>query len=211
MKHALSRITAATVAVLFTVGVSGVAFASDDRGKLSIVGSTSQSNFRSPVVTPHFGGSGGITPQVTGSGGQIVGSHSVVILPPGGASGTLTQGFNSSYTWGSGIWNSWINVGTVSSHAYWLGATPYYADAIGLTDRVWVSGVGITISAPLSVGASIANNTYTLSTSNAHEWRNEHTISNINFSSLILPPTGPYENSSDTATFGYATFADNNN
>ncbi|OIQ73954.1 hypothetical protein GALL_444050 [mine drainage metagenome] len=210
MKHVLGRTVALTSAVLLAVGVSSPANASDDSGKLTSVGPVSQSNFRSPVVRLHPGVSSGVTPQVTGSGGQIVGYSGVTITPPGGTSGTFAQGFTSYYTAGSGLTSAYINVTSGSSYARWYGATPYNADSIGLSNSVWVGGLGVSISVGGSsgVGISVSNDTVTMSNSVANTWRNEHSFTNIDFSTA-LAIWGPYENSSDSATFSYQTFYDN--
>lgn len=210
MKNIVVRVVAVSAAALLTVGLSSPANAADDSGKLANVGPISQSNFRSPVVRIHPGGSSGITPQVTGSGGQIVGYSGVTITPPGGTSGTFAQGFTSYYTAGSGLTSAYINVTSGSSYSRWYGSTPYNADSIGLSNSVWVGGLGVSISVGGSsgVGFSVSNDTVTMSNSVANNWRNEHAFTNIDFSTA-LAIWGPYENSSDSATFSYQTFYDN--
>ena len=202
MKHALNRIIAATAAVFLTLGVTSAAYGADDVGKLKIAGLISQNSLPS-VTSPRT--VTGIVPLVTGSGGQIYAHADQVITPAGGASGTFTTGFSSTYTSGGSL-TQWFNIGG-SSYARWLGTTPYNADQVGMSDSFWVSALSVSISFPASAGYSVSNDKVTLSNTIPNNWHNEHNYSNINFSSSLMW-SGPYESAMGSVTFGATTTYD---
>ena len=211
MNHALAKSLTAIMALIVYLGFAGTAYADDDPGKVSLDSSSMHTNERSSVVTLDAKRSGSAaSPNSTGHDGQINGFHAITIRPPGGRSGTFAQGFNSHYSSHCGWFTCNINVSSGSSYARWLGSTPYNAKSIGLTDRVWVGGVNVSISvgSSPSAGVSISENKVTMSSSVRNHWRNEHSFGNINFSTHVSM-WGPYQNSSDSATFSYRTFYDN--
>lgn len=200
MKHALSRITATTVAVLLTMGVSGSAHAADNPGKLLVIGSTSQNSLHFPASKSPSAVGSGVVPLVTGSGGSITAEKDVVV--PTSGSGTFATGFSSSYTQG-GATPHWVNIAG-SSWAYWLGSTPYNADQVSLSDSWWISGLGVSVSIPGGVGFSTSNDTATFSNTVLNNWRNDHNFSGIDFSAALFV-SGPYESATSSMTIGSTT------
>ena len=207
--HGWVRTLAVIAAVATTVAVGAPAYASDDPGKTSIDAKADHAVNRSAVVNLTASARPMVSPNATGSGGHINGYHAVSITPPGGRRGTFNQGFRSNYSHGCGFWTCTINVSSGSSYTHWLGSSPYSASRMSLTDRVWVGGTNISVSigASPSAGVSVSNHTVTMSSAISRNWRIAHSFYNVKFSTHVAM-WGPYENSSDSATFSYRTFYD---
>ncbi|MHB1802713.1 MAG: hypothetical protein ACYCU5_13840 [Actinomycetes bacterium] len=153
---------------------------------------------------------------VTGPGtGTLNGFHSTTLYPEGTA-GTEELGFATTYTFS---WPWYDACGTVtangSSYAYWLGSVPFDANAISLTDHIWVSGIAISVSIPaISVSippgiAMSADGTGVVYTSTVYNnWTNTRQYSNVGFHSCVSMST-PYQVDSDALAFGSASYYDN--
>lgn len=214
LRHAGRSALAVGMAATVLFGMAGAAQAdtgvSNDPGKVKVAPLVANSSGRTAASHLATGGSARVTPMTTGSGGSIHASHSVAITPPGGRRGSLAQGFSSHYSSHTGVFTSYYQISSGSSYARWLGSSPYNASKISLTDRLWVGGVNISVSigASPSAGVSISDKKVTMSSAVSRNWRNEHSFSNVKFSTHVAI-WGPYENSADSATFGYKTFYDN--
>jgi hypothetical protein len=205
-----TRVAALAVAALIAVAAAplSAAAATSSPAKVSAVANLPHSNYRSPVMyLAPTGTAGAVTPQVTGNGSTIGGSHSKTICPQ--SCGSLGQSFHTSYKFTRGFFTSCFHSIDGWGFASWGGAKPYNANVMTLNNNLWVAGIGVSISVGASLGASVSvsNNTIYFSESHTNTWSLSHSFSNAQFCTS-LGMTGPYENSRDSAKFGSHTYTD---
>lgn len=181
------------------------AFADDDvdndPGKLAEVQVLPEGPLNSTYTVP-LPEPGAIYPFATVWGtGTLASSGTTYITPPGGSTGGLRASFNSPVTaYSSG---TFFRVhGT--SQGIWLGASPYNASSITLTDTLWASGISPTVSAgPVGGGFYTDGATFTYSTSLNNAYVLNHAYTGLEFSGLIFTIN---ERSQVQATFGGSSF-----
>ena len=200
--------TTMTAVMAFGTGMASASTVRNSPQKIAKTAHLPRSNFRTPVgpeSTP-----GRVVPQVAGSNGRMNGYSAVTITPHNGngSSGTFSLGFYSSYTSGCDFWSCWRNVTSGDSNTYWLGASPFDASSMSLTDNIWVGGVAISISVGSGgpgVGIGVSNNTVTMSSSYGPTWEIAHSYYNVDFSTNIAI-WGPYQSGNASASFTWQTF-----
>ncbi|HEX9030825.1 MAG TPA: hypothetical protein VF834_03205 [Streptosporangiaceae bacterium] len=210
---ALAAIGTTTLTAFMTLGAGIAANASSTHNspkKIAMTTHFKKSNFRTPVGPASRVGQ--VTPDVTGSNGQMNGYSYITITPHNGSSGGFNMGFSSSYVSGCDFWSCWRNVNSGNSYTNWLGSSPYDASSMGLTDNIWVGGVAISVSIGSGggFGISVSNSTVTLSSSYGPTWQIAHNYYNVDFSTHVAI-WGPYQNANASASFTWQTFYNNIN
>lgn len=130
--------------------------------------------------------------------GTLSGSTTVRITPPGGTQAGAIVRFSTYANFGSTAITTAVLSGT--SSALWQGFNPAKASSIKLSDKIWSTGLGLTVSYPGSV-ASITSNTVVISNTVTSTYVNSHSISNLKFSGTLFTV-----NQEATGTFRFGSY-----
>lgn len=132
---------------------------------------------------------------------QIAGSVYPTITPPNGSSGTEYVHFASNVYYPSlETWASFSG----NSTTQWWGCCPWNANTVELTDQFMVSGLGVSVSVPPSIGLSGSGSSATYSTTNYNVWLNSHSYSGIDFNAFDIYQVG--QNTCGNMQFSWAWF-----
>lgn len=158
----------------------------NSQGSVLWAGGTGQKK-QEPSTSPAAGsGNTQISPaatQVNANEYILSNSYTETVTPPGGSSGPIDVGFDTTVTTTASWWNATYNG---SSATHWWGSSPYLPTEIMLTDNYSVSGFPISVSyGGVGYSGSGSSVTWTSGWKTGY-WELSHQYNNITFSGPIL-------------------------